>query len=235
MDAILLVLRTGMQWNALNATGICSSSSAHRRFQEWTKAGVFEELWRRALAGLRQAAGDRVGVAGDGRRDHEGAAGRRAHRPEPHRPGEKGAKRSLLTEGRGIPFGICAEGANRNDFKLTRETLESIPIRRPKPTRNKPQNLCLDKGYDYQEVRELAREFGFTAHIRSRGEEQQQLAREAGFRARRWVVERTHSWLNRFRAILIRWSKKPENHLALLHFACAIITWKAARAEPLPG
>ena len=35
MDAILLVLRTGMQWNALNATGICSSSSAHRRFQEW--------------------------------------------------------------------------------------------------------------------------------------------------------------------------------------------------------
>jgi putative transposase len=49
MDAILLVLRTGMQWNALNATGICSSSSAHRRFQEWRKAGVFEELWRRAL------------------------------------------------------------------------------------------------------------------------------------------------------------------------------------------
>jgi len=49
MDAILLVLRTGMQWNALNATGICSSSSAHRRFQEWQRAGVFEELWRRAL------------------------------------------------------------------------------------------------------------------------------------------------------------------------------------------
>lgn len=49
MDAILLVLRTGMQWNALNATGICSSSSAHRRFQEWTEAGVFEEFWRQGL------------------------------------------------------------------------------------------------------------------------------------------------------------------------------------------
>src|SRR5438477_11585049 len=49
MDAILLVLRTGMQWNALNATGICSSSSAYRRFREWTDAGVFEELWRRGL------------------------------------------------------------------------------------------------------------------------------------------------------------------------------------------
>src|SRR6266852_6434407 len=49
MDAILLVLRTGMQWNALNATGICSSSSAHRRFQEWEQAGVFAEIWRQGL------------------------------------------------------------------------------------------------------------------------------------------------------------------------------------------
>ena len=49
MDAILLVLRTGMQWNALNATGICSSSSAHRRFQEWVAAGVFEAFWRQEL------------------------------------------------------------------------------------------------------------------------------------------------------------------------------------------
>jgi hypothetical protein len=71
-------------------------------------------------------------------------------------------------------------------------------------------------------VRELAREFGLTAHIRSRGEEKKALAREAGFRGRRWVVERTHSWLNRYRAILIRWSKKPENHLALLHLACRL-------------
>lgn len=58
MDAILLVLRTGMQWNALDATGICSSSSAHRRFQEWRKAGVFEELWRRALL----AYDDKLGI-----------------------------------------------------------------------------------------------------------------------------------------------------------------------------
>src|SRR5438876_7214481 len=49
MDAILLVLRTGMQWNALNATGICTSSSAHRRFQEWEQAGVFHEIWRQGL------------------------------------------------------------------------------------------------------------------------------------------------------------------------------------------
>jgi transposase len=49
MDAIFYVLRTGSQWNALRATGICSSSAAHRRFQEWTKAGVFEQIWALGL------------------------------------------------------------------------------------------------------------------------------------------------------------------------------------------
>jgi putative transposase len=57
MDAILLVLRTGMQWNALNATGICTSSSAHRRFQEWVKAGVFEAFWRQELLAYDQLRG----------------------------------------------------------------------------------------------------------------------------------------------------------------------------------
>ena len=49
MNAILFVLRTGCQWNALNATGICTSSSAHRRFLEWTDADVFEKFWKRGL------------------------------------------------------------------------------------------------------------------------------------------------------------------------------------------
>ncbi|CAK6618549.1 Tnp-DDE-dom domain-containing protein [Providencia stuartii] len=49
MDAIFFVLRTGCQWNALNATGICSSSSAHRRFQEWRDAGIFERFWQNGL------------------------------------------------------------------------------------------------------------------------------------------------------------------------------------------
>jgi putative transposase len=80
----------------------------------------------------------------------------------------------------------------------------------------------------------LARELGFAAHIRSRGEETKAIAGEAGFRARRWVVERTHSWLNRFRGLLIRWSKKPDNHRALLQLACGLIAWRMATTEPLP-
>jgi putative transposase len=129
-------------------------------------------------------------------------------------------------EADGIPVGLAVDGANRTDMKMARETLESIPVERPEPTPGQPQGLCLDKGYDYDEVRALAEEFGFTAHIRSRGEEAQQLKRKARAKARRWVVERTHSWMNRFRGILIRWSKKAENYVALLHMAFAFIIYR---------
>jgi len=73
----------------------------------------------------------------------------------------------------------------------------------------------------------LAVAFGFTLHLRTRGEEVR-AKRRARARARRWVVERTHSRLHRFRSILIRWAKKPANYLALLHLALAIITWRHA-------
>jgi len=120
-----------------------------------------------------------------------------------------------------------------NDFKLARSTLESIPITRPEPTPEQPQGLCLDRGYDYEEVRELVAEFGFTAHIRTRGEEIERKLRTPDWRARRWVVEACHSWLNRNRAILIRWSKKDENHLALLQLASGLIAFKKAHAARL--
>ena len=113
-------------------------------------------------------------------------------------------------------------------MKLVRSTLDSMVVERPEPTAEQPQGMCLDKGYDYDEVREILEEFGFTAHIRARGEEAQALKQEAGKKARRWVVERTHSWMNRFRRILVRWDKKPEHYLAFLHFACALIAFRAA-------
>jgi putative transposase len=122
--------------------------------------------------------------------------------------------------------GLAVEGANRNDMKLVRETLESIPVERPGPTPEQPQGLCLDKGYDYDEVRAIVEEFGFTAHIKARGEEAQELKRRARAKARRWVVERTHSWMNRFRGALIRWSKKAKNYVALLHMSFAFIIYR---------
>ena len=108
---------------------------------------------------------------------------------------------------------------------MTLLQIEDRAVDRPAPDDDHPQGACFDKGYDYDEVRELAELFDFVAHIRSRGEEAES-KREAGKRARRWVVERTHSWLNRFRRLLIRWEKKDENYLAMLHMACAFIAFQ---------
>ena len=133
-----------------------------------------------------------------------------------------------MTEASGVPVGLAVEGANRHDSKLVGATLASIPVERPEPTKQSPQGICLDKGYDYDSVRDLVQEFGYTAHIRARGEEAQAIKNEAGFKARRWVVERTHSWMNRFRRVLTRWEKKAANYLGLLHLVCAIITYRCA-------
>lgn len=131
----------------------------------------------------------------------------------------------MLTDASGIPIGLAVDGANRNDFKLVGDTISQSPARRPIPTRSEPQNICLDKGYDYDEAREVLAWFRFTPHIRCRGEEVKTLRR--GQRARRWVVERTHSWMNRFRRILVRWEKRADTYMAMLHLACGIITWRA--------
>jgi putative transposase len=142
--------------------------------------------------------------------------------------GKSGVKRSLLTEGHGVPIGLEVDGANRHDRKLVRPTLHSVVVARPEPTQDQPQGMCLDAGYDYDEVYATLQEFGFTAHVRPREEEAKAIKWEAGFKARRWVVERAHSWMNRFRRLLIRWDKKPENYLAFLHFACGLIAFRAA-------
>ena len=132
----------------------------------------------------------------------------------------------MLVEGRGLPISIEIAGANRHDIKLIEATLRNIVVNRPEPSEEEPQNLCLDKGYDSAGVRELLEELGYIGHIKARNEEVAELRVIPGYRARRWKVERTHSWLNRFRRILIRWEKKACNYLGMLHFGCALIIFR---------
>jgi transposase len=227
-DAIFYVLRTGCQWQALGQTDLCASSTAHDRFQEWVKAGVFLTFWQAGVEQFEELCGIDWGwLAMDGAMTKAPLGGEKTG-PNPTDRGKSGVKRSVLTEGHGVPIGVVVEGANRHDMKLVQPTIESLVVVRPKPTKEQPQGMCLDKGYDYDEVREILQAFGFTAHIRPRGEEAKAIKRVAGFKARRWVVERAHSWMNRFRRLLIRWDKKPENYLALLHFACGLIAFRTA-------
>jgi hypothetical protein len=122
-----------------------------------------------------------------------------------------------------VPLAVVVAGANRNDHLLLAETLERVAIARPGPTAQTPQPLCLDKSYDSASTREIAARHARTLHLRTRGEEKLAKQTHPEGKARRWVVEHTHSWLNRFRRVLVRWEKKASNYEGMLNLTCATI------------
>ena len=135
-----------------------------------------------------------------------------------------GTKRGVLTDERGLPLAVVLSGANTHDVKLLEETLDHIVVPRPEPDKEHPQNLCLDAGYTGSS--KAIEQRNYIPHICPRGEERKELERNPDFRARRWVVEVTHSFFNRFRKLLVRFEKKAANYLALIQFACAVIVWR---------
>jgi transposase len=133
--------------------------------------------------------------------------------------GKKGTKRSLAVELHELPIGVTLGEANRHDIKLPGATLRPIVTAHPEGA-----NVCLDAGY--AGAQETVEGMGYKAHIRPRGKEKQEKKKNPQFKARRWVVEVCHSWLNRFRKLLVRYEKKEWNYLALVELACAVIIWR---------
>lgn len=218
--ATVYLLRTGSQWNALPRE-LGASSTVHDRFQEWEQAGVFHVIGAAGLAAYDELHGIAWDwQAADGVMTNSPFGGA-ATGPNPTDRGKRGVKRRLLTDGLGIPLAVVVDGANRHDVKLIAATLNGVMVARPDPTDTTPQHLCLDAGYDYPEVRQEVADRGYVAHLRSRGVEQHARTVHPDAKARRWVVDRTHRWLNRSRRLLGRWEKKRQNYLAFLHLACA--------------
>lgn len=134
--------------------------------------------------------------------------------------GKQGVKRSLLTDANGPPLSLVIAAANTHDFKLVADTLDALQAGRP----GQKLRLCLDKGYEAGWLKTYLKSRRYEPHIQSRKEESD-ASKSTDFKAHRWVVERTHSWMNRFRHILSRWEKKTENYEAMLHFSCGLIVW----------
>lgn len=231
--AMIYVLRTGIQWNALPRQ-MGASSTVHDRYQEWERKGFFEELWRAGLLEYDELEGiEWEWQALDGAmtkaplgRDASGEATGN----NPTDRAKTGTKRSMLTDGAGIPLAVAVAGANRHDSKLLVATLDGLVIARPaaegEEEPDSHQHLCLDAAYDSEEVRKELEARSYEPHISPANKNKRSESKEAGVqhpggRARRWVVERTHSWLNRSRRLLVRWEKKTENYLGFIHLACA--------------
>jgi putative transposase len=150
--------------------------------------------------------------------------------------GKRGAKINLLVDERGAPLSVVLTGANRHDKISAVDLIVSMALKRPA---HKEQHLCADKAYDATDVREFAASEGYTAHIKANprtadgGSDGEDLKEKEGAEqkihpARRWVVERTISWLTKRRGLRTRWSKKSENWLAMIQFACAHVLLNVA-------
>jgi putative transposase len=132
----------------------------------------------------------------------------------------------VLTEADGGPLSVVIAPANVHDTKLLGATLDAIVVERPEPTDDQPQHLLLDKGYDNPTGHEAVADHDYVPHIRRIGEEKLDRHGRKRHPARRWVVERTLSWLSKCRAILVRYDKNAPNYLGLLQLACALLWFR---------
>ena len=221
LDGIIHRMRSGCQWNHLPPQ-FGPSSTVHGWFQHFVVDGVLREIW----AGLA-AECEELGALSWEWQSADGVMGKSRFSgdkrgPNPTDRAKQGTKKHLIVEQDGGPLGVVIAGANVNDHKLLAATIDAIVLPRPDPEKV-VQHLCLDKAYDNKTGDGVCAEAGYAAHIRRIGEEKLDESGAKTNPARRWVVERTIAWLQKCRAILIRYDKKAENYEGLVQLACALL------------
>jgi len=224
LDGLIYRMRSGVQWEQLPRE-FGAKSTVHGWFQRFVEDGVLEEIWA-ALVAECDELGDVAwvwqaadGVLGKSRFDGDQRG------PNPTDRGKQGTKKHLLVDQHGGPLAAVIAAANRNDHLLLEDTIDAIVIERPDPE-DVIQHLCLDKAYDNKASDRVCAEAGYVAHIRRIGEEKLDTTGEKTHPARRWVVERTLAWLQRCRAILIRYDKKSANYKGLVQLASALLWYR---------
>jgi transposase len=234
LNGIWYVMWTGCQWKAVRRDwfGVCSST-LHERFQTWREMGIFEAIMTEmaVVYASRQSIGW-TWQSMDTKSCPAPLGGVETGR-NPTDRGKSGSKIHLLVDQHGAPLSVHITAANEHDKWSADDLIVSIVIERPDP-QEVEQHLCADKGYDYDDVHEIVEQEQYVAHIKHRRRrnepkvEECPIPGELRYPARRWVVERTLSWLGKRRSIRVRWCKKPENWLAFVHFACAHILFSLA-------
>ncbi len=165
----------------------CSDRTIRRRLREWAAAGLAEQLHALALRAYDTMIGLELDdVAVDGCTTKAPAGGAAAGRSPVDR-GKQGLKRSVATDGAGIPLHLVAAGANRHDAPLLAPTPAGLDKLGGLP---EDVTVHLDRGYDGGPTRALLAELGFAGAIARKGVP---APVQAGAR---WVVERTHGWMN---------------------------------------
>lgn len=227
-EAILYVLRTGIHWHALPRQEFAPPTTVHTRFRQWVKAGVFDRALELALDFYEKKRGIKWQWQSLDAAMTKAPLGGEKTGKSPVDRGKVGTKRSTLTDGRGTPLATVVTSANRHDKKVAADTIDKIEERRPKTKQRRRQHLAVDKGYGFADTHKDFAERGYIVHGRKPGDPEPEVAPEKKHPARRWVVERTHSWFNRFRRLLIRWEKDDANYEAMVAIASTLIVFGRA-------
>ncbi|MDX3078653.1 IS5 family transposase [Streptomyces sp. MI02-7b] len=186
-EHIVLALVHGSGYERISSPG-CSDRTIRRRVKEWAELGISGQVHALALEAYDRMIGLGLSeISVDGCITKAPSGGEKAGRSPVDR-GKQGLKRSVASDASGVPLGIVSDGANRHDSPLLGPTLEAAKAQ--VGTMPTTVNVNLDRGYDSAKSRALVTELGFTAEIARKGVP---APIQAG---KRWVVERTHSWMN---------------------------------------
>jgi putative transposase len=151
-----------------------------------------------------------------------------------------GTKRHILTDKQGIPLSAIISPASIHDIKAVTDVIDNTVIKRKpsssyfaKKKRTNHHHLCLDRAYNSKSIEKEIIKRRYVPHIpykRKRGQKKEENSNQqkkySSAKNKRWVVERTNSWHNRFRKLFIRYERKMENYLGLVQLSCSIIIYR---------
>ena len=217
LQGIFYLLRTGCQWNALPRC-FGSSSTIHDFFKKLIKNNVFAKAWSDMLERYDWKVGLRLQEQSFDCSHKKAPLGGQATGCSPVDRSKIGTKEGVVTDGNGIPLAIGVAAGNLHDSRMCISVISALRCHREPPFKT----IELDAAFDAEIIRNELSKRGYDYRISPNGR-RKKVCEERPKHRFRWVVERTHSWLNRFRRILIRWEKLLPNFLGMMQFACFII------------
>ena len=221
LGLILFVLETGIQWRFITPRQFgCSRMTVWRRIRDWQDTGVWEqlhvvlleELQRRGRIRWRRAAVDSSSI--------RALKGGEKTGKNPTDRARLGTKHHVLVDGKGVPLAICITGANRHDVTQVIPLVNDVPAVRGKlgHPKKRPSEIYADRAYDSEDVRKTLRSLKIAPYLAKRNTEH-----GSGLGRKRWVVERTISWLHNFRRLRVRYERRADIHLAFMTIAACVI------------
>lgn len=224
LNGIFYLLKTGIQWQALPKC-FGSKSAVNRLFKRLREAGFFKKLWHKELEKYDQIHGLNLEIQTSDCTHIKAPLGQEKTGESPVDRRKLGTKRSIITDEKGIVIGCALDRGNRHDSMLFEASIRSIPLWINQP---KYKEMHLDSAYDCQKIKTILFNFYYVPRI-AKNKRRLKTVNFQKTERKRWIVESSHSWMNRFRRLLIRFEKLADNYLALMQFAFSIITFNKLR------